>query len=89
VHAAGVFLRRRRSRQRKHRPAHQPAPAGLTSGLPRVGLSAGHIIVQGIRLAIGVRSLIRDVEAVLRIQRTNEKTFRTLEWSADVHGSRR
>jgi hypothetical protein len=87
VHAAGVFLRRRR---RKDRPAHQPAAAALTSGLPGVGgLSAGHIIVQGIRLATGVQSLIRDVEAVLRIQRTNEKTFRPPEWSADVHGDRR
>jgi hypothetical protein len=30
-----------------------------------------------------------SVEAVLRIQRTNEKTFRPQEWSADLHGDRR
>jgi hypothetical protein len=48
-----------------------PRRTALT--LESVGLSAGHIIVQGIRLATGVQSLIRDVEAVLRIQRTNEK----------------
>jgi hypothetical protein len=30
-----------------------------------------------------------SVEGVLRIQRTNEKTFRPPEWSADVHGDRR
>jgi hypothetical protein len=36
------------------RPApSEPATPGLTSGLPRVvaGLAAGHIVVQGIRLA--------------------------------------